>query len=136
MTGQGWHALWHRRASPSLFHFDSISHSASVCHRLPRFREREKKEINKGIIDAFLKFFCVCLCEPRIKREHLNFNVSKVQNCMLCNCIKTGLHDSQPSVLKSLTPPTMCVHPPTHTHTFMLLTFTVLLVCVCPPVIA
>lgn len=30
--------------------------------------------------------------EPRIKREHLNFNVSKVQNYMLCNFAEAGPH--------------------------------------------
>ena len=45
-------------------------------------RERERERV----------CVCVCVCEsvcqPRIKKEHLNFNVSKVQNCMLCNWIK------------------------------------------------
>lgn len=60
-------------------------------------------QINNSIMGVFLnmKVFVVCLwARPGIKKEHLNFNVSKVQNCALCNCIKPGLHVIQSAVLE------------------------------------
>ena len=41
--------------------------------------------VTEGVTDVH-KFLCVCACAMDYKKGHLNFNVSKVQNCMLRNC--------------------------------------------------
>lgn len=97
VAGQGWHAVWHRRAllSPQL-----CPSSLSFTQSLPVTGYwGSGVGGKKSLVCFWTRRFCASVSNG-LKKEHLKFNVSKVK-FMLCNRVKTGLHFSQPFVLKS-----------------------------------
>lgn len=125
VTGQSWCVLCGTKEL--LVICSVISHGlglSQVTYVQGGRRNTQQRQLWTRTLSLYVRVFIrVCVCEtarePGIKifkKEHLNFYVSKVQNCMLCNCMRPGLR----STLQSLSTHALTLHECLRVHLLLL----------------